>query len=398
MGWFKKYIGNSVKKWKSILHQVAVQLSIRFISNERLRKKIIVYIYNISIFFTNHNCGKKKSLFNPEILVKDKRFFCNELYKGNFYYGISNMLKSYAGYAAKIGACIEHGVYFGALTNDRESIHSGYPAVITFSDRRQNYIRKTSDKLIFPIGPYIYYAKGVLGEPELKEIKNAIGKSLLVFPKHSIDRIESDFDYDGLIKCVEEIKIKNNYQTVHVCLYYRDIELGRSKIYQDAGFTVVCAGRREDPDFLNRLKTFILLSDATMSNSVGTHVGYCIALDKPHYIINQNISYIMNDDSERRQIKTTYLDSSLREKKEVLDAFDHYSETITEYQKYICNKYWGLDCIRTASELKAIFNICDAVLLRANKKERYYKAVMEELLVTEEIDMFTKKILHNAMK
>lgn len=46
------------------------------------------------------------------------------------------------------------------------------------------------------------------------------------------------------------------------------------------------AGHQLDINFLNRLKTIILLSDYTCSNSIGTHTGYCVYLGKPHLVIN----------------------------------------------------------------------------------------------------------------
>ena len=52
---------------------------------------------------------------------------------------------------------------------------------------------------------------------------------------------------------------------------------------------VVTAGYIMDPLFLSRLKSIIQLSDLTMSNNVGTHLGYCIYLNKPHWIVRQKI-------------------------------------------------------------------------------------------------------------
>ena len=54
---------------------------------------------------------------------------------------------------------------------------------------------------------------------------------------------------------------------------------------------MVCAGHAYDPHFLDRLRTLIELSDITLSNNLGTHIGYCVSLGKPHWIIPTPVHY-----------------------------------------------------------------------------------------------------------
>lgn len=344
---------------KSIIRKEINKMSMLLIKNELLRKNIIVLIYNFKCFFRINKKEKNNEfLFQPDILIRNKRFIFSEFYKGNCLYGISNVLKEYCNYNDKIYACIEHGVYFGEYINEREAINSGLPALITFSKKRIEHIRKKSQKQAFSIGPYIYYARSLLNDKEITKYKKEHGRILLVFPSHSIDRVKTSFNYEDFINQIEQFKRKNKFDNVLVCLYYRDIELKRHNIYKEAGYNVVCAGRREDPCFLRRLKTYFEISDYSISNSIGTHIGYSIALNIPHTVIPQQIDYDMTNKLEKENVPVLYNSSSVYEKKEVEKEFLNYSEKITKSQIDICNKYWGNDLIKTRKEMFDIFNTC----------------------------------------
>lgn len=342
----------------SEIRELLNKLSKRVIKNERVRKKIIVSLYNIrTLLFEKHN-NENPSIFDYKKIVCNKRFICRDVYKGNFYYGISNTLLNYCGYNKKINACIEHGVYFGNYVNEYETQKSGLPAIITFSPQREKHLKNTINKIL-KIGPYIKYAEYCVSEEKISQLKKRFGKTLLVFPSHSVDRVNTEFDYNWLLSEIQRIKEIHNFNSVFICLYYRDIECGRAKYYEDKGYKVVCAGRREDPMFLNRLKTFIKISDMTMSNSVGTHVGYCIAEEKPHYICKQYIKYNLNSKSEKKHVTSLYNKTTVEEKKEVELVFSEYSEKITNDQMKVCNKYWGLNTFLTKKEMFNAFSSFD---------------------------------------
>ena len=86
-------------------------------------------------------------------------------------------------------------------------------------------------------------------------------------------------------------------------LYYQDILNGDAAIFEDAGFVVVTCGYREDCHFLERQRTLIKLADFTMSNSIGTHVGYCVYMGKPHYSFKQWYEYDIVLHSEKDTAK-----------------------------------------------------------------------------------------------
>lgn len=158
-----------------------------------------------------------------------------------------------------------------------------------------------------------------------------------------------------------------------VCLYYRDIELGRAIEYEEAGFIVVSAGRREDHMFLHRLHTFFSLADYTVSNNVGTHIGYSIILNRPHTILCEEIEYDIVGKSEKRHVTTLYNSTAVEEKCIVENCFKNYSEYITDEQRAVCNLFWGNDLVLMPEQIKFILECCNDIFMNSKKSEKYFE-------------------------
>lgn len=122
------------------------------------------------------------------------------------------------------------------------------------------------------------------------------------------------------------------------------------------GYKIVTSGHRFDLNFLSRQKSFIELADYTMSNNLGTHVGYCIHLNKPHYIFQQRVFYDAKDQKTQKHLSdASNQDNNLTyewELKEICEAFNQYEIDITEKQREIVEEYWGESYIRTPEELR----------------------------------------------
>ena len=130
--------------------------------------------------------------------------------------------------------------------------------------------------------------------------------------------------------------------------------------YSKRNYKICTAGHKWDKDFLNRLKTIINLSDTTISNDVGTHIGYCIHLRKPHTIIEfENNMEALNKIGKFQIIEERKSEKNF-EIEEVKAGFYNDSgvifESITDLQLSLITKYWGLDCIKTESELYRIIS------------------------------------------
>ena len=206
------------------------------------------------------------------------------------------------------------------------------------------------------IGPYIHYSKDYLIEKEFEKEKLKIGKMLLVFPAHAASGTTIDFDTQLLLSNIESIR--GDYDTVVISLFWnqaQDTEI--VNIYESKGYKIFSAGHRYDWFFLARLKSMIKLSDMTMSNGVGTQIGYCIYLNKPHWIAKQEINEIAFNNIGAKN-NDTYLDEELKivkeEIMEVEQVFSEYSNIISEDQKTTVNKYWGLDEIKSKKVLKRL--------------------------------------------
>ena len=102
----------------------------------------------------------------------------------------------------------------------------------------------------------------------------------------------------------------------------------------------------------------IKLADATMSNFASTHIAYCSCLNKPHWIVRQEIEVkalnstgAANVAIDEMMAKDPY---NQREQEELYNAFADYSPILTDKQKTVCEKYFGLSYSRSVEEMKEI--------------------------------------------
>lgn len=300
---------------------------------------------------------KNLSLFDYRALTADIPYSPHEIVIDNNLYGQAFSLKRYVNSNEDLQAYIEHGLFWGGMVHQDE-YYWYVPKIITFSENRRAVIAaKGITKETIAIGPYIHYAQPLYTEEERKRLKQELGSTLLVFPSKSILHIESKYDVDAFI---EEVKrVSKDYQTILISLYFLD---ARNKTLTDAyeahGFKIVTAGHRYDNYFLDRQRTIIELSDMTMSNEVGTHVGYCVHLNKPHYLFQQQLERVGKNERELARELTLYEseEDKLRnaEKQEVVDAFSVLQNAITEAQREVIDKYWGTSSVCKPEELKRL--------------------------------------------
>ena len=259
---------------------------------------------------------------------------------GNKCYGnlwaIKNAVKG--GFSKK--CMIEHGLYFGEFVIEEECISDSIDTIYTYSDYRKNAIINwfdgKLDKRIITVGPYIIYANHFKQIDELKKIKKKLGRVLLVFPSHPSPEASFSYNLDELL---DEIDIvAKRFDTVLVSLFWLDIKKGNDKYYLDRGYTVVCSGIRSDRWFLSRQKDLLWLADYSMSNDIGTHIGYSIAMGVPHYLFKQKLS-LKGKGAEYMIDK--YNQIRIKEYNELIGVFGCDSEIITSDQLDVIKKYWG---------------------------------------------------------
>lgn len=292
-------------------------------------KSIIEQRKNISLF-------DYKSLSKP---ISNYPFF---YILENNYYGHGRVLSR--AFDVDDQSRIEHGSFLGNYI-PKHNYFSITKRIITFSKYRKDANYPTR-KQITCVGPYIKYAQSLLNIEQTRILKDQLGKVLLVFPSHSIDAVHAKFDINDFINFILIKKKKYRFDTVVICLYWKDIELGLDKYYLENEFKIVTAGHTYDYYFLDRLKTIIDISDFTISNDIGTHLGYCVTMNKPHFIYVSNIRYeadIHNFDSIRELeiIKDFQKETLQIQKKQIIDNFSQWSVEVTSEQKACVEYYWG---------------------------------------------------------
>lgn len=302
---------------------------------------------------------KKLPLTDVENLaktIKDTHF--SEVLRGEIFlarYGMNRVLKKYAGFPMdyKIHVLFEHGVIFTDYVSGGFRIHEYLPSMVA-SQYRINILKQQKGyKGAYAIGPYIHYADPLLTKEEIKAEKERLGRTLLVFPSHSVDTTTSKFNIEEFINKIKETS--KDFDSVRICMYYQDVLLKKHVPYQKKSFEVVTAGNSNDYYFMPRLKSIIETSDITMANNIGTHLGYCVYLNKPHYLFKQSITY-----EHTNKFDGNLVDEGITKEKfsnnvtHITKLFSEYNENITKEQYELISYLWGFNEVKTHSELKEL--------------------------------------------
>ena len=177
-----------------------------------------------------------------------------------------------------------------------------------------------------------------------------------MFFSHSGTGESVSFDLDALIEKINSIK--KNFKTVVISLFWSDINPEIGKRLLGEGYKIFSSGHRYDYYFLSRQKTMIKLADMTMSNSTGTHLAYCSYLNKPHWIVRQEIKTIALNEKGVANMAISEMQGkdivNQQENDELYNTFAEYNEWLTEEQKKVCDKYFGLSYVRSVDEMKEI--------------------------------------------
>lgn len=302
---------------------------------------------------------KKLPLTDVENLaknIKDTHF--QEVLRGEIFlarYGMNSVLKKYAGFSMdyKIHVLFEHGVNYTDNVTGGFRVHEYLPSMVA-SQYRVNILKQQKEyKGAYAIGPYIHYANPLLTKEEIKAEKERLGRNLLVFPSHSVNTTTSKFNLEEFINKIKETS--KDFDSVRICMYYQDVLLKRHLLYQKEGFEVVTAGNYNDYYFMPRLKSIIETSDISMANDIGSHLGYSIYLNKPHYLFKQNIDYEhankFDGNLVNEVIKRVKLSDNVAN---ITKLFSEYHENITKEQYELISYLWGFNEVKTPSELKEL--------------------------------------------
>lgn len=279
--------------------------------------------------------------------------YTNEIHSPNDWYGHAANLKKFLGlpkeYLFKFS--LEHGLYLSDQV-DKLDIEADLPTILTYSSYRMDILKKYR-RYVFAIGPFIHYAESMLNKQEVEREHQKNGKTLLFFPAHSTPVIGINYDVKNL--CRQIRKIGRGFDKIRVCIYWKDVLLGKHLYYLNQGFECVTAGHMLDPNFLPRLKSLILISDLTASNIISSQAGFCVYLNKPHILLKNKFDIKTNKEWTNR-IREIFSSPGYIE---VSDEFSKLNYKITKKQKELIKKYWGTDNVKTKTQLLKIVKLSE---------------------------------------
>lgn len=274
----------------------------------------------------------------------------------NWYYGGLKCLLDYIGAMCFIpfdNISIQHGASITDVKDRSKKWYSG-------KHGKRNLCWGTFEKDVLSyfgiedatcIGAPFFYAKGILDDQEVKKEKERLGKNLLVFPSHETHFSTVSYDNNELIERLNEQK--GNFDTIRICLYWKDILKGEHKFYQEKGFECVCSGHIFDPYFLRRQKSLFGIADCIYCNDFGSHVGYSLFCNKPCFLQQQNISTLDTNPAIPRGVA-----SSLRSTdayKRITAPFVNNSDYKISKEMFDClEPYFGFSKIQSKEVLYSL--------------------------------------------
>jgi hypothetical protein len=277
----------------------------------------------------------------------------------NGYYGSTHSLKIYTGFSDQylIKASLQHGVYFGTI-GEWCCSDIVLPVYLVWGKHCKEITMKEIKKESYVIGAPFFYAESFFSQKEIQSEKLRLGKNLLVFPAHSVPRVGIVYDIEKFITYLQ--KLKNKFDSIRICMYYRDIQKKFHKKYLENGFECVTAGHKFDINFLSRLKSLIMISDATVSNKVGSYTGYSIYFRKPHRLFFDNYDFEVTNLFSNLLLKRTQEEDKICKEDE---GYQKIVEMFTDNNSFKClpehfqaiDPYWGLSDVKTKEELRGIF-------------------------------------------
>lgn len=323
-----------------------------------------------ALFFINKNPISRK-IYNNEVIKRSKlplteisslsksiqlfSPFTNEAHIPNDWYSHAKHFKNYMhlpqSYQFKF--IIEHGSY---LTPEISPVETNpkFSIIITTNKYRAKLLKEYKE-FPFSIGPFIHYVPHFYPREKIEAEKKRLGKNILLFPGHSVTRHIQKFNNRWFIQNVK--RIAKDFDTIRICLYWVDIQMGLHKYYKDLGFECVTAGHILDPMFLPRIKSLIEIADLTISNDISTHIGLSIYLNKPHILFHRYPKLIVDRKWEK---KITTRQWKSKPFQDILDTFSKINYKITAQQRKVASKYYGgKDDIKTKEEFKKIVDFAE---------------------------------------
>jgi hypothetical protein len=171
---------------------------------------------------------------------------------------------------------LEHGVNFSDISSYEDPL-PWVRSYLCMGAHRAERLSHRFDVRGVAVGPYIQYARSLLVEKRLQDLRKELGRTLLVIPAHSVVNVERLWSAEDLIALIQARQEAEGYQTVIWQCFWKD----SPPAALPPDWIVACNGHYSNPWFLDCQRTLLELSDAVVACSLGTHVGYALALNRP---------------------------------------------------------------------------------------------------------------------
>ncbi|QWD72720.1 hypothetical protein [Polynucleobacter sp. UB-Raua-W9] len=233
----------------------------------------------------NHSQGRDHHYSSEDLLLlaEDRVPNTNEIFIPNSWYGFAKAIKDYSKWPFPLPFVVPHGVDLGTNNVCETEMAAELPAVYCYqSFRRSVFERRNKFWVINGCSPWLYFIKN-------KNIANTCKAGTIVFPPHSTSDIDCKFEKE--LEFIEALKkLPPEMHPISICLYWKDIQLGRHHIYINNGFPVSSAGHMNDDNFSDRLYKIFSKHEYLFTSIIGSHIfygataGLKVILDESHQV------------------------------------------------------------------------------------------------------------------
>ena len=280
-----------------------------------------------------------------ELLAADRKEKTVETFSPNDFYGHASLLKQYCGLPEDyiIHGVLPHGPCISSKIWEVEKNHP-FRARFLLSQTQREVYQKQSNKDLYVIGSPLLYAARLLSD-EVEALRQE-ARGTLVFPAHSTHHITSQFDHEGFIRRLKRVAPAD--QPVTVCLYWRDIQLGRHHEYLEAGFQCTTAGHMFDKGFLERMLKIIVSHKTAVTNRIGSSSLFAAALGLPVGFTTLEVEHA----ADQKQFETEIAPHDLPLVKPFIEAGSPLGQNSLETQQRLAKEATGADQLLSPEALR----------------------------------------------
>jgi hypothetical protein len=228
-----------------------------------------------------------------------------EIFRPNAWYGFARQIKKYAKWPLPLPIVVPHGVELSKQYLWMNEIENELPAIWAFPKNRYKIYKKygKDKKVLNGCSPWLFL---------LTSKQQILGRSgTVALPAHSTHHVTANFNDQRYADYLKRNINKEN--PVTVCMFWRDIELGRDKNYLEKGLPVISAGHMFDENFADNLFKIFRSFEYMHTNEIGNHLYYAASTGcKVILKKNQKIKYKANKEILKRDVSNALLYSQER--------------------------------------------------------------------------------------